>query len=70
DKLLAVTRDGRLGILRKKDRVRFKALLKRYNDAMKEYEARKDEVRQQWADARDELTSLEFWKWYLADQAQ
>jgi hypothetical protein len=70
DKLLAVTRDGRLGILRKKDRVRFKALLKRYNDTMKEYEARKDEVRQQWADARDELTSLEFWKWYLADQAQ
>ena len=68
DRLLAVTRDGTQGILRTKDRERFKQLLKRYNAAMKDLGARRDEVSQQWAAAREELTSLKFWKWYLADQ--
>ena len=68
DRLLAVTSDGTQGILRTKDRERFKQLLKRYNAAMKELGARRDEVSKQWAAAREELTSIEFWKWYLADQ--
>ncbi|MDO4807538.1 MAG: glycosyltransferase [Coriobacteriales bacterium] len=68
DRLLAVTSDGTQGILRKKDRERFKELLKRYNAAMKSLDVRRDEINQQWAAAREELTSLEFWKWYLADQ--
>lgn len=70
DALLAVSPDGTEGVLRKKDRKRFKELLKQYRAVLKEYEARKDEVNAQWAAARDELTSIEFWKWYLKDQAQ
>lgn len=68
DALLAVTADGSEAILRKKDRARFDALSKRYKAAMKDLAERGDEVRAQWAAARDELTSMDFWKWYLDDQ--
>lgn len=70
DALLAVSADGTEGVLRKKDRARFNDLMKRYKQVLKEYEERKDEVAAQWAAARDELTSVEFWKWYLEDQAR
>lgn len=68
--LLAVTLDGKQGVLRKKDRARFNALLKRYKVLVREYESRKDEIVSEWANARDEITSVEFWKWYLQDQAE
>lgn len=70
DALLAVTPDGTEGVLRKKDRVRFNELLKRYKAAVKEFYERREEVAAQWAAAKDELTSVEFWKWYLEDQAK
>ncbi len=69
DALLAVTPDGGHGVLRKKDRVRFGELMKRYKMLMKEYDKRKDEIRNAWASARNELTSVAFWKWYLECQA-
>lgn len=70
DALLAVTTDGKQGVLRKKDRARFNALLKRYKVLARDYEERKDEIISSWANARDEITSVEFWKWYLEDQAK
>ena len=70
DALLAVTRDGSEGVLWKKDRARFNKVLKRYRATLKEFYARREEVSAQWAAARDELTSVEFWKWYLKDQAK
>ncbi len=70
DALLAVTPDGTEGVLRKKDRARFNELLKRYKAVLRELQDRREEIAAQWAAAREELTSVEFWKWYLADQAK
>ena len=70
DALLAVTPDGSEGVLWKKDRVRFNEVLKRYKATLKEFHARREEVSAEWAAAREEITSVEFWKWYLADQAK
>ena len=70
DTVLAVTLDGTKGVLRRKDRERAQELLRRYDGLRKEYEKRKDEVTAQWAQAQHELTSLDFWKWYLKDQAE
>ena len=70
DALLAVSADGTQGVLHKKDRAQFKKLLKRYKETLKEFHARREEISAQWAAARDELTSVEFWKWYLQDQAK
>ena len=44
-------------------------LFRRYKALRKEFDKRHDEVYAQWAAAREELTSVEFWKWYLEDQA-
>ncbi len=70
DMLIAVSRDGRTGVLRRKDRARFEELYRRYKALRKEFDRRHDEIYAQWAAARDELTSVEFWKWYLEDQAR
>lgn len=69
DMLLAVTRDGRTAVLRRKDRKRFEELLRRYKALRKEFDQRHDEIYAAWAAAREELTSVAFWKWYLEDQA-
>ena len=68
DALLAVTPDGSEGVLWKKDRARFNELFKRYKATLKEFHERREEVSAQWAAAREEITSVEFWKWYLKDQ--
>jgi hypothetical protein len=68
--LIAVSRDGRTGVLRRKDRARFEELYRRYKALRKEFDKRHDEIYAQWAAAKDELTSIEFWKWYLEDQAR
>lgn len=68
--LLAVTADGEQGVLRKKDRARFEGLLKRYKSDMRLFEKNKDDILSGWAKARDELTSIEFWKRYLKEQAE
>lgn len=68
--LLAVTADGKMGVLRKKDRTRFEQLEKRYKALRKVYKEHKDEIRASWAAARPELTSVEFWKQYLKEQAE
>ena len=70
DMVLALTANGTKGVLRRKDRARAQELLKRYAALRKDYKNRKDEIDARWADAQHELTSLEFWKWYLNDQAK
>lgn len=70
DTILAITRDGTKGVVRKKDRARAQQLLRRYAAARKDYDKRKDEIVAQWRAAQPELTSVEFWKWYLQDQAK
>ena len=70
DMLLAVSRDGNTGVLRRKDRARFDSLYRRYKELRKEFDKRHDEIYAEWAAAREELTSVEFWKWYLEDQAR
>ena len=68
DMILAVVPRTSTGVLYKKDRSRFESLRKRHKAVMKEYKARHEEVEAQWAAARSELTSVEFWKWYLKSQ--
>ena len=70
DVLVCVTQDGTQGVIRRKDRVRFNELLKRYKGLLKEYDKRRDEINAQWAAAQRELTSVEFWKRYLEYQDQ
>ena len=68
--LLAVTADGSQGVLRKKDRTRFDVLLRRYKTDMRLFEKNKDDILRGWAEARDELTSVDFWKRYLEEQTR
>ncbi len=70
DTILAIEPATSMGVLRKKDRARFEALRKRHKAVVKEYKARHEEVEAQWAAARNELTSVEFWKWYLKSQGE
>lgn len=63
--ILAVTPDGRQGVLRHRDQARFDDLYRRWEADQKLYNSRRDELRAQWAAARDELTSVAFWKGYL-----
>ena len=70
DTIVAICEDGSGGVIRHKDRARFKSQLKRYNQLLKEFHERRDELNELWSSARDELTSVEFWKRYLEEQAQ
>ena len=70
DTLVCLTEDGTGGVIRHKDRERFKRLNARYGQLLKEFHDREEELRQLWSSALGELTSVEFWKWYLADQAR
>ena len=70
DTIVAICEDGSGGVIRHKDRARFKSQLKRYNQLLKEFHERRDELNEMWSSARDELTSVEFWKRYLEEQAQ
>ena len=63
--LLSVTHDGSEAILRRMDRKRFKSLYRRYKNDLKIYEKNKDRIREEYASARPEMTSLSFWKSYL-----
>lgn len=63
--ILAVSIDGKQGIIRTMDKKRFRELMKRYKALMKRYNSTYDSVRQQYSDAREYITSIEFWKKYL-----
>ena len=63
--VLAVTKDGKQGIVRKMDKRRFKELNGRYKRLMRRYERDKEEVKARYAAAREEMTSEAFWRKYL-----
>ena len=64
-RFLAITSDGTHGVLRRFDRKRARDLSRRFYRVMREFDRRRKEVRAAWAAARDELTSVAFWKDYL-----
>jgi hypothetical protein len=51
--------------IRRIDRVRFKELWERYHRDLRDFDARKDELREAYHAARAEMTSVAFWKRYL-----
>lgn len=65
NKLLAINPYTFTGIYRIKDKEKFKVLMKRFKKAAKHYNKNKLKISQQYAEAKDELTSEEFWINYL-----
>lgn len=65
EELLAVDIKTGKGVLRKKDPKRYREVRQRYKKAMKEYDKRKDELREAYAAKMPEMTSVAFWKEYL-----
>ena len=63
--VLAVSLDGRQGVLRTMDKKRFRRLHKRYAKLMKQYRSQAESVAAEYRAARDEMTSLPFWMKYL-----
>ena len=53
------------GIIRHIDRERFRQVKDRLRKALREYEARKEELALCYSAARAEMTSVPFWKQYL-----
>lgn len=53
------------GVIRRKDKRRFKEVWKRYKKDMREYKRNKTALEQAYRQARGKLTSAEFWKDYL-----
>ena len=65
NKLVVLDWYNRKGIIRTKDAERYKEIKKRYAHALKSYKANIERLRKEYAAARSELTSLEYWKNYL-----
>lgn len=63
--LLSINPDNRTAVMRTMDKDKFKSLLKRSKQVMKNYRKNNTRVMQEYRNARDELTSVEFWKKYL-----
>lgn len=64
-RLLVVSKDGEEGIIRVMDKKRFRQLHRRHKQLLGDYKNRHEEVEKAYADARDEMTSVPFWKKYL-----
>ncbi len=64
-KLVVLDWYNRKGIIRTKDAERYKEIKKRYAHDLKYYKANIERLRKEYAAARSELTSLEYWKNYL-----
>lgn len=67
--LVALDMNAENGHVRTVDRERYRGLVKRYRALRDDYRKRGEEVAQSWRDAMPELTSVEFWKQYLADRS-
>lgn len=65
EQLLSIDAFNRKGVVRTRDRARFKEVWKRYKRALKDYKRRKDEVEQAYRAVRDEITSTDYWMSYL-----
>ena len=68
DTQIYLTKDNwynRKGTIRAKDVKRYQQIKKRYARDLKYYKANIERIRKEYAEARSELTSLEYWKNYL-----
>ncbi len=65
DRVIAITPEKTEGILLKKDTEKFRSLEKRYKKAMRLYKKSGQEIRQDYAKMRDEITSEKYWRDYL-----
>lgn len=63
--IIAIDSASKKGIIRKMDKERFKQIWDRYRRDMVEFRANKKRLQQEYAAAREVMTSLEFWKRYL-----
>lgn len=63
--LVAFDAQGENAHVREMDRLRYRALKQRYRRLKRDYEARKDEVAEEYRRAMPWLTSEEFWRSYL-----
>lgn len=64
-KLVVLDWYNRKGTIRVKDVKRYQQIKKRYARDLKYYKANIERIRKEYAEARSELTSLEYWKNYL-----
>lgn len=64
-KIIALDWYTRQGVIRTKDAKRYHAIRQRYLRDMRYYRTHSDRLRKEYADARDKLTSIAFWKDYL-----
>lgn len=67
DTLIVVDMANKKGAIRHYDKERFKQVWSRYKKAAKEFKANKTHLYAEYAACRDELTSVGFWKKYLAE---
>lgn len=65
DTLVAIDMQNRRGVLRHMDRDRYRALWKRLKKDLAYYKANKERLHAEYAAARAEMTSVDFWKRYL-----
>lgn len=63
--LIVIDWYNRSGAIRVKDSKRFDAIMKRYHRDLRYYKRNIKRLRAEYAAAREELTSVEFWKHYL-----
>ena len=65
NRLLATNPYNETGIIREKDRARFRQLMKRFKKAKKYYKNNHEEIKQAYHDEKDNMISEEFWFDYL-----
>lgn len=63
--IVAIDPYNKKGTVRRLDRDRFKAIMKRYHDDLDFYKKHRSELEESYRDARSRLTSKEFWLDYL-----
>ena len=65
--LIVVDMPNKKGAIRRMDKQRFKEVWSRYKAAEKEFKKRKTELYAAYAARKDEFTSVDFWKRYIAE---
>ena len=63
--IISIDLQNQRGIIRHIDRERFRQVKDHFRQVMRDYNDRKDELEQAYSAAREEMTSVSFWKKYL-----
>ena len=64
-KMIAVNPDLKVGALREYDKAQYKEIKKQWNRAVRKYKHNKEQIKKMYAERKDELVSVTFWKKYL-----